>query len=137
MVSRREFVLSGIAVSALPLAASRAAARSSADTVPGLGAPSLYKVIYDERFPASVAYGHEALRRGLAVQAIRGDITDFWYYDLYPRWQQAPVAIAGLTAHGPIFCLERLSWDFGMRVAFREQRSDDLIAWMIAPKRRA
>jgi len=110
MVSRREFVTSGIAICA--------SARLNAGilTGPGLGATSLYKVIYDERFPASVAYGHEAMRRGLEVQAIRGDITDFWYYDLYPQWQKAPV---------------------GMRVLSREPRPDDLIAWTIAPKRRA
>src|SRR5258705_397192 len=131
MVSRREFVMSGIAASALPLVVGRASARSGADSMPGLGAMAIYKVVYDERFPASVAYGHEAMRRGLAVQAIRGDITDFWYYDLYPQWRKEPVAITGLTAHGPIFCLERLSWDFGMRVSFREKRPDELISWMI------
>ena len=137
MVNRRDFFISGVAAAALPLFTGRAPPRSNPESKPGLGATSLYKVVYDERFPASVAYGHEAMRRGLAVQAIRGDITDFWYYDLYPQWGREPVAIAGLTAHGPIFCLERLSWDFGMRVAFREKRPDELISWMIAPRERA
>jgi hypothetical protein len=135
MVNRRDFFISSVAAAALPLVIGRAAARSI--TGPGPGESSLYKVVFDERFPASVAYGHEAVRRGLAVQAIRGDITDFWYYDLYPQWRKAPVAIAGLTAHGPIFCLERLCWDFGMRVSFRKQRPDALISWVIAPRQRA
>ncbi|MGH8263545.1 MAG: hypothetical protein ACRET4_08695 [Steroidobacteraceae bacterium] len=137
MVNRRDFFISGVAAAAFPLVIGRASARSSVESMPGLGATAIYKVVYDERFPASVAYGHAAMRRGLAVQAIRGDITDFWYYDLYPQWRKEPVAIAGLTAHGPIFCLERLSWDFGMRVSLREKRPDELITWMIAPRQRA
>lgn len=136
MVNRRDFFMSGVAAAALPLVIGRASARSNTASESVLGASSVYKVVYDERFPASVAYGHEAMRRGLAVQSIRGDITDFWYHDLYPQWRKTPLAIAGLTAHGPIFCLERLSWDFGMRVSFREQRPDELISWMIAPRPR-
>jgi hypothetical protein len=137
MVSRREFVLSGIAVSAIPVVAGGTSVRSTAPAHPELGARPLYKVIYDQRFPTSVAYGREAMRRGLAVEAIRGDMTDLWYRDLYPQWKKAPVAIAGLTAHGPIFCLERLSWDFEMRVAFREDRPGELISWIIAPRTHA
>jgi hypothetical protein len=48
-----------------------------------------------------------------------GDITDFWFTDLSRRWKQSPVAIAGLTAYGPLFCLERFGWDHGLRVVFR------------------
>jgi hypothetical protein len=63
-------------------------------------------------------------RLGVAVHAIKGDITDFWLHGLDPRWKKAPVAIAGLTAYGPLFCLERLAWDHSMRVVFfAEHRS--------------
>jgi hypothetical protein len=103
-----------------------------------------YKVIVDERFPSSAAYGEEWRARGAAVHAIRGDITDLWFHDLDLRWkQQGPVAIAGLTAHGPLFCLERLAWDHAMRVvsrveqAARDQDGEPLISWIIAPKKRA
>ncbi len=101
---------------------------------------NLYKVIFDERFPASVAFGEVWSSRGAPVHAIRGDITDLWFQDLDPHWKKQPVAIAGLTAHGPLFCLEQLAWNHGMRVAFRiEQPSFDvdgepLISWVIAPK---
>jgi hypothetical protein len=53
------------------------------------------------------------------VHSIRGDITDLWFHDLDARWKQSPAAIAGLTAQGALFCLERLAWDHGMRVVFR------------------
>jgi hypothetical protein len=43
-----------------------------------------------------------------------------------------------LTAHGPLFCLERLAWDHGMRVIARVEQSrengEDLFSWVIAPK---
>lgn len=79
----------------------------------------LYKVIFDERFEASVEFARRASALGATVHAIKGDITDLWFHDLYYRWKESPVAIAGLTAHGPIFCLERLAWDERMRVVFR------------------
>jgi hypothetical protein len=102
--------------------------------LPELALAPLYKVIYDRRFAASVTYGAVAARRGLSTHAINGDMTGIWYHDLHPRWKQGPAAIAGLTAHGPLFCLERLSWDFQMRVVFREEREDGLISWVIAAR---
>jgi hypothetical protein len=137
MVSRREFVLSGIAISALPALSTMAPARSRTPAeplLPELALAPLYKVIYDRRFAASVIYGEQAARRGLSTHAINGDMTGLWYHDLHPRWKQGPAAIAGLTAHGPLFCLERLSWDFQMRVVFRAEREEGLISWVIAPR---
>jgi hypothetical protein len=136
MNSRREFLQAGIAASMLPLAA----AGSSLSPSQRDERASFYKVIFDERFPASVAFGVEWIARGAAVHAIRGDITDLWFHDLDLQWKKRPVPIAGLTAHGPLFCLERLAWDHGMRVVSRvEQDARDgdgerLISWVIAPR---
>jgi hypothetical protein len=118
MTSRREFLKAGlIAATLLPSGAradSAAAVRSArASTV------SLYKVLFDTRFPASVAFAGRAAARGFAVHAIAGDMTRFWYDDLYRRWRQEAAAIAGLTAHGALFCLERLAWEQRMRVVYR------------------
>jgi len=135
MASRREFLQAGIAASLLPAAASATGAPDNYRLL-------YYKVIFDERFPSSVAYGAEWQARGAAVHAIRGDITDLWFHDLDLQWKKQPLPIAGLTAHGPLFCLERLAWDQGMRVVSRmEQKSLDgdgepLISWVIAPKER-
>ena len=57
------------------------------------------------------------------VHAMAGDVTPFWYDDLYHRWRQEPVAIAGLTAHGALFCLERLAWEQRMRVVYRGEHA--------------
>jgi hypothetical protein len=135
MASRREFLQVGIAAAVLPLAAS----------VNG-SAPDerldIYKVVVDERFPSSLAFGAEMQKSGAPVHVIRGDITDLWFHDLYHRWKQGPVTIAGMTAQGALFCLERLAWDQGMRVVSRTDHApvgdhEPLISWIIAPKPKA
>ena len=115
MTSRREFLKAGLVASALPVAARAdfATRREASASVP------LYKVLYDTRFESSVAFARRAASRGLAVHAMAGDMTRFWYDDLYHRWRQEPAAIAGLTAEGALFCLERLAWDQRMRVVYR------------------
>ncbi|HEX6997932.1 MAG TPA: hypothetical protein VF322_07285 [Gammaproteobacteria bacterium] len=123
MTNRRTFLQIGLAASAWPIA-SRAARTAGVgagpDTVP------LYKVVYDTRFPESVAFARRAEALGVATAAIDGDMTRLWYDDLCHRWRAGPAAIAGLTAHGALFCLERLAWDQRMRVVFRaEHRSGD------------
>lgn len=133
--TRREFLQAGVAASLLPLALP--VGRTHADA-----APALYRVLYDVRFTESVAYGREAARHGLATTGFAGDITDFWYHDLSLQWRQQPVSIAGMTTHGPLFCLERWAWDHGLRVVSRAEHpatveADPLIAWVIAPIRRA
>lgn len=117
MASRREFLQFGIAASALPIAGTGGLSSDLLTSDEPARMP-LYKVVFDERFPDSVAFGVEMKRLGVPAHGIRGDITDFWLHDLDPRWKKGPVAIAGLTAHGPLFCLERLSWDHQMRVVF-------------------
>lgn len=119
-MNRRELLQSGIAVGALPLAATNAWART-ARPAPTTSCVSLYSLVVDERFAESRAFGDEAVRLGARVQRMRGDITHLWYDDLYPRWRQERAAIAGLTAHGPLFCLEQLARDVRMRVIFRAQ----------------
>lgn len=118
MTSRREFLQVGLAAAALPLAV-------RADVAPGGASPpiELYKVVYDTRFAASVAFARRAAALKLATHAIDGDVTRLWYDDLHRRWQRGPAAIAGLTAHGALFCLERLAWDQRMRVVFRGEHA--------------
>jgi hypothetical protein len=117
MASRREFLQMGVAALAIPISA-RAGVKAAAAA--GESAPAqLYKVIYDERHASSRAFASEVKRLGAPVLGIKGDITDFWFNELDARWKKEPVALAGLTEHGPLFCLERLSWDHGMRVVYR------------------
>jgi hypothetical protein len=117
MTSRREFLQIGVAASALPWAAYAGAVVRSVpvDAVP------LYKVVYDRRFSAGVEFAQRASALGHSVHAINGDMTRFWYDDLYHRWRRGAAAIAGLTGRGALFCLEQLAWDQRMRVVFRAE----------------
>lgn len=138
MISRRRILQSGLAATSLPLVASLSLAPLQSAHAKALDHPGLYKVLFDQRFAASREFGDEARRRGQAVLGFNGDITNVWYHDLHPRWRQGPAAIAGLTAHGALFCLERLAWDVGMRVTHRAgQRHaghEPLYSWVIAPR---
>jgi hypothetical protein len=117
MTSRREFLQIGITATAWPLApaAVKAAGEISSTPLP------FYKVIFDQRFAASTEFGERAKSLGIEVHGITGDMTRFWYEDLYHEWNRGPAAIAGLTAHGPMFCFEQLARDHGMRVVFRAE----------------
>jgi len=115
MLNRRGFLGAGLAGCALPWLG---AAASSAQAVPVAPLP-LYRVVVDRRFQAATGFGDSVAARGAVVRAIRGDVTELWFYELAPRWRERPVPIAGLTGAEALFCLERLAWDAGLRVAYR------------------
>lgn len=153
METRREFLQMTLAAAALPAAAGAIAAASRASSLvsaPASAPPApsttrpdgpsldLYKVIYDERFPTSRTFAQQVSRHGVAVHAIKGDITSVWFNDLSVRWKQSPAAIAGLTAPAALFCLERLAWDHGMRCVFHEEHVIDQaeLGWVYPIARR-
>jgi hypothetical protein len=116
MTNRREILQGGIALTSLPLIAQ---ATWAAPGVRAYTSHTLHRILFDNRFPASRAFGEEAARLGAVVRGFAGDITDLWYHELDLRWRAGPAAIAGMTRHGPLFCLERLAWNAGMRVVYR------------------
>jgi hypothetical protein len=86
MASRREFLQIGVAALALPISA-RAGVKATG--APGESAPAqLYKVIYDERHASGRAFASEVKRLGASLQAMKGDITDFWFNELDARWKK-------------------------------------------------
>jgi hypothetical protein len=111
--NRREFLQIGVSATAWPLVAR---------TMPGTGIeqPSdlvpLSLVVYDTRFPESVAFAERCAALGLRTRAIDADMTRLWYDEIYHRWQEGPQPIAGLTAHGPMFCFAELARDVRMRL---------------------
>ena len=123
MANRREFLQAGLTALAVPLAARAALSPTISMWAGEPSVTPLYKVIFDERFAACRAFAREAKKLGAPVHGFKADITNLWFDDLYARWKQGPAAIAGLTAHGAIFCLERLAWDQRMRVVFRGEHA--------------
>ena len=144
MTTRRAFLQAALAAPLVPLSlrsGTPAAQPSPSVATLALG-ERLYTVVCDERFDDSVAFAHALGKRGVPVTRFRGDITDFWYRDLSLLWRERPVAIAGATTHGPLFCLERWAWDHGLRVTYRGALTaapgdEALTAWIIAPHQRS
>ena len=123
MPSRRTLLKAGFAAYILPRAIPT---NHKANVAPRVGEKPvevhhIYRVVSDRRFAQSVAFSLEAERLGAVPVQIVGDITELWFNDLSLRWKERPYPIAGLTAYGPIFCLERLAWDYGLRVVFRSE----------------
>jgi hypothetical protein len=117
MASRREILHSALVASALPLAGTLSSAWAESRR-------HFHCVVYDSRIEASVTFSRKLLELGSTIHPISGDMTDLWYGTLYNRWRTDPVAIAGLTAHGPLFCLERLGWEHGLRLTFRAEHTE-------------
>jgi hypothetical protein len=139
MTTRRDFLQIALTAPLLPSSLRLPPPDGRVDSLLAHARPgSLYTVLCDERFAESVAFAEEMSRRGTPVTRFRGDISDFWYRDLSQRWKVAPVAIAGVTTHGPLFCLERWGWDHGLRLSHRqdlpvEGEHETLTMWVIAP----
>jgi hypothetical protein len=119
MPSRRQFIQAGLVMSVTPVTLQLPETVDSAPSCPASALESLHYVVCDMRSASSRALAAEAERLGIRVAHTHGDITDFWFNDLSRRWNDAPLAIAGLTGPGPLFCLERFGWDHGLRVVFR------------------
>ena len=117
MIDRRQFIQASAASAAL-VGVAAAAASHSIRAEQGLH-PDL--AVIDVRFPESRNFGRALQRRGVTTHETRGDVTDLWYHTLHSRWSHRVFdPIAGLTAYSALFCLERLAWDHGMRVVYRE-----------------
>lgn len=122
MTNRREFLHLGLAATALPAAGGLFTPKANASVAAPAPAIPLYKILFDAEFAHGRQFGAAAARLGVPFHAMaRGDVTDFWYHDLDLAWRAAPSAIAGFTRHGPLFVLEHLAWDRGMRVVLRAE----------------
>ncbi|HEY0342486.1 MAG TPA: hypothetical protein VGC34_16920 [Steroidobacteraceae bacterium] len=156
MLSRRVFVQHGITASVTvlvggPTLIARAnASEPSPDAVNPVAAlnvphpnlPKPHLAIFDHRFAAGRRFASSSEASGVTTRPVTSDVTDLWYSELHPLWTRQPVALAGLTTYGPLFCLERLAWNHGMRVLHREEHgapgsepNQPLFAWLIAPRR--
>jgi hypothetical protein len=118
MRSRREFLQIGATATAWPLVAGSVQA---AGLVPDARFAPLSAVVYDTRFPESVRFAERLSTQGVQTLAIEADMTRLWYDHIYHQWKRGVAPIAGLTAHGPMFCFAELARDVRMRVVFRAE----------------
>ena len=116
MPSRRHFLKSAAVISASPLAGRIVFAD-------GAEPAALDALVVDTRHHDARAFALRAARWSAPVREIGGDITELWQRELRVRWQggAAAVAVAGLTERPALFLLERLAWDYGLRVVFEAE----------------
>jgi hypothetical protein len=130
MTSRRKFLQAGLPGAVFLAVAPRVWLEDHLS-----GREPLYKIIFDERFPVSVAFATRELGpSGTSIQGIRGDVTALWYRDLYYRWKNSSARIAGVTTRESLFCLEMLARDAGLSVTTRQSIDDELVLWSIGPR---
>ena len=121
MTNRRQFLQSGVAVSALPLALDKLTGRPSGTGGPASDFVRLHKAIYDDRYVEGQRFADAMRGFGVPCRALEnGDVTAFWYEELDLLWRERQVAVAGWTQFGPMFVLERLAAERGLRMALIE-----------------
>jgi len=130
-LGRRDFCKTGMASAAL-IARPASLSAHALDRQPGL-------ILFDRRSAAATALARQWQRESrAALIAFAGDMTDVWLAKLHGRWDQRTPAIGGLTSPESLFCLERLAWDAGQRVHWRQPLAPDgdlvIHRWLIAPK---
>ena len=121
MTSRRRFLHASVAVAAVGAIGGVGPVLGSPRRLPASSGRLLqvHAVVVDQRFAESVEFGRQLGRLGAETYGMHGDVTDVWYSRLHPLWKAGGVAVAGLTASGVLFCLERLAWDHNLRVVYR------------------
>ena len=125
---RREVVVgAGACVCAVAIAA-------RAKPASGAIVPPSPLALADARFAESRAFAAAAVSSGSRVVWTEGDVTDLWYRELDLLWRRERASLTGMTTRAPLFYLERLAMDRGLRVVFRDTNGDPLIRWLIASK---
>lgn len=118
MTDRRLFLQASAATAAVPFVGLPFGTASAAPAAGPAPIP-IHTLVYDPHFAESRDFAEEGRSQGVDVHAIDGDVTRLWTDHLRDLWSREPVAIAGLTGQGALFCLEQLAWGAGLRVVFQ------------------
>jgi hypothetical protein len=134
MTNRREFLQTGLAASALPLAINGLLSPSDAAALGAGPSVRLSQAVFDGRYAEGLTFAREIERYGVRPVALdAGDVTAV-YEALDLAWRGAPTPIAGLTQFGPMFVLERLANERGLKLALvveHRARADGEIAHVV------
>jgi hypothetical protein len=130
MTNRREFLQTGVSVSALPLTTGLLSPARAAHIE--VNSTSLHKAIFDDRYAEARSFADAMGRFGVPVHALEnGDVTDLWCSERDSLRRRRQAAIAGTTQFGPMFAFEQLGREHRMRVVMRvehQARGDGTIA---------
>ena len=85
-----------------------------------------FRVLYEQNIKESCDFAAASRAAGLDISGlVQGDVTSFWMHELSEVWPHKEASLMGLTTPGPLFCLEQLAPQFGMRVIFRAKHQAD------------
>jgi len=115
MTTRRAVIQAGVALAA----ATGAGAGALGSALRSSHALQFYRVAYDGRFVAARSFAAAVRELGGQTHDTEGDITSFWYRDLYHRWRSQPAAVAGMTTFDALLGLSMMASGAGLRVIFR------------------
>jgi hypothetical protein len=85
----------------------------------GVDNASPFRVIYDRTLREGLTFAATVERIGAHVDAVGADLGHYWMSTLEPLLRRGPLTLAGLTAGAPLFCLELLCRDYGLRTVYR------------------
>lgn len=125
MPSRREFLQTGAAVSALGVGAlvPRGASALGAAPRPSV---AIHAAIVDDRYAVASSFAAAFGAHGVPVRPLdSGDITRFFVDELEPLWGAQPVALAGLTQFGPMFVVSQRAAERRLRTMLRVEHRVD------------
>lgn len=113
MPTRRDVVLTGAGIAAVASLAPMHALHVSSASLP------VHRVLFDERHAAAQAFASAARTLGASVRGVQDEVHALWQSELYPRWRQGAIAVAGMTRLSALFCLDMMARDAGMQLVYR------------------
>jgi hypothetical protein len=132
VISRRQLIGSGMAMSALGFGVRLAPALESSSPLP------VTQFVVDTRFDDALEIALRAVAPGARIFALPRDVLELWHEQLMPTVNRAPQAFGGVTTEHSLFALRTLAADHRLRVQFTAvhdspRRSEPLYSWVIGP----
>lgn len=112
MPTRRNILQGGLGMSFLPLLRGRANASATESSL------QIENIWADTKLEAGRAFADRANALGANVVDANLDSSRAMFAQLDLEWRTNPVALAGVTTHGPMFTLEMLARRHGMRLMY-------------------
>ena len=77
------------------------------------------EIVFDARQSDALQFAETAAVLGANTRAIRGEVTDRCFEDLYALWRTKRAPVAGLTDFRTLFLLQRMAADVGLQPVLR------------------
>jgi hypothetical protein len=132
MTNRRQFLRTGVSMSALPLTVQSLFSPNAAFAHIESSSVTIYKAIFDDRYSETRSCAEVMSRIGIPTRTLNeGHVTDLWYDERKLLLRERRAAVVGMTQFGPMLVFEQLGREHRMRLALRvehQARDDGTIA---------